>query len=72
MTFGTPDSAGVPYGCAKDTLTAVYNDADSAEELLRVYPDSVACVIVEPAAANMGLITPEDGFLERLRELCDK
>lgn len=72
MTYGAPDSAGVPEGCARDTLTAVYNDASSVELLFSEYPDSVACVIVEPVAANMGLVPPADGFLQRLRELCDK
>lgn len=72
MTSGVPDSAGVPEGCAKDTLTAVYNDCESVEKLFKTYPDDIACVIVEPIAANMGVIVPKDGFLSELRTLCDK
>ncbi|MBQ4050087.1 MAG: glutamate-1-semialdehyde 2,1-aminomutase [Oscillospiraceae bacterium] len=72
MTQGVPDSLGVPAAAAKDTLTAVYNDADSVEMLLRENRGQIAAVIVEPVAANMGVITPKEGFLQKLRRLCDE
>ena len=72
MTSGIPDSAGVPAACAADTLTAVYNDLASVEELFSQNKDEVAAVIVEPVAANMGVVEPAPGFLSGLRELCDK
>lgn len=72
MTQGIPGSAGVPEGCTKDTLTAVYNDADSVEKLFEANKGQIACVIVEPVAANMGVVTPDEGFLQALRDLCTK
>jgi glutamate-1-semialdehyde 2,1-aminomutase len=72
MTSGVPDSAGVPLGCAEDTLTAEYNDLSSAERLFSQYPEEIAAVIVEPVAANMGVVPPKDGFLTGLRDLCTK
>jgi glutamate-1-semialdehyde 2,1-aminomutase len=72
MTAGIPDSSGVPRGCAADTLTAPYNDADTVAQLFAQYPDEIACVIVEPVAANMGVVLPKDGFLQQLRTLCDQ
>ncbi len=72
MTSGVPDSSGVPEGCAKDTLTAVYNDIVSVKKLFEENHDDIACVIVEPVAANMGVVLSEKGFLEALRELCDE
>lgn len=70
MTAGIPDSAGVPKGCTQDTLTAVYNDLESVEELFSAFPEQIAAVIVEPVAANMGVVPPKEGFLSGLRELC--
>jgi glutamate-1-semialdehyde 2,1-aminomutase len=70
MTAGVPDSAGVPAGATEDTLTAVYNDLESVKTLFEQFPGEIAAVIVEPAAANMGVVLPEDGFLQGLRELC--
>ena len=72
MTSGVPDSAGVPQGCTQDTMLAIYNDLDSVEQLLKESQDSVAAVIIEPVAANMGVVPPKEGFLSGLRELCDK
>ena len=69
---GRPSSAGVPADVAKDTLTARYNDLDSVRELFARYPGQIACVIVEPVAANMGVVGPQPGFLEGLRAICDK
>ncbi len=72
MTSGVPDSAGVPEGCTRDTMTAVYNDLDSVKALFESAPGQVAAVIVEPVAANMGVVLPKDGFLKGLRTLCDE
>lgn len=72
MTSGVPDSAGVPVGCTQDTLTANYNDLESVEALFAQFPEQIACVIVEPVAANMGVVPAEAGFLEGLRYLCTR
>jgi len=72
MTSGISDSAGVPKGCTKDTMMAIYNDLGSAESLIEESKNQVAAVIVEPVAANMGVVIPEAGFLKGLRSLCDK
>lgn len=72
MTSGVPDSAGVPEGCTRDTMTAVYNNLDSVEKLFESAPGQVAAVIVEPVAANMGVVLPGEGFLAGLRRLCDE
>lgn len=72
MTSGVPDSAGVPKGCTQDTMIAVYNDLNSVEQLLVESKDQVAAVIVEPVGANMGVVPPKEGFLQGLRDLCDK
>ena len=69
---GKPSSAGVPVGTAQDTLTAPFNDLAAVEELFHRYPGAIACVIVEPVAANMGVVGPDPGFLEGLRALCDQ
>lgn len=68
-TMGLPDSPGVPQDTTKNTLTAAYNDSAAVAELFRTYPDEIAAIIVEPIAANMGLVLPQAGFLEALREL---
>ena len=72
LTGGAPDSAGVPAEMAGDTLTATYNDLSSVRCLFEANPGQVAAVIVEPVAANMGVVPPEPGFLEGLRALCDE
>lgn len=72
MTAGIPDSAGVPEGCARDTLTGVYNDIGSVQRLFEENPGEIAALIIEPVAANMGVVLPEEGFLEELRTLCTK
>ena len=71
LTGSVPDSAGVPAGFTETTLLARYNDADSVLSLFEQYPDSVAAVIVEPCAANMGVVPPKDGFLKALREITE-
>ena len=72
MTAGVPDSAGVPKGCTKDTLTVSYNDLKSVEALFETCGRETAAVIVEPVGANMGVVLPEKGFLEGLRSLCSR
>ena len=71
LTGGAPDSAGVPAEMAGDTLMADYNDLSSVRTLLEANQNQVAAVIVEPVAANMGVVKPEPGFLQELRQLCD-
>lgn len=68
-TLSLPASAGVPDQVAATTLLARYNDLGAVEALLAAYPDRVAAVIVEPVAANMGVVAPRPGFLEGLREI---
>jgi glutamate-1-semialdehyde 2,1-aminomutase len=69
-TLGIPDSLGVPEDLAKHTLTAPYNDLEGVKALVNHYPDEIACILVEPIAGNMGVVLPEKGFLEGLREIC--
>lgn len=69
-TFGVPDSPGVPADFAKHTLTAEFNSLESVRSLVTDNPGSIACIIVEPIAGNMGTIPPREGFLEGLREIC--
>lgn len=71
-TFGVPDSAGVPDDFARLTLTVPFNDAEAVERLVREHADEIACLIVEPIAGNMGLVPPERGYLEALREITAK
>lgn len=68
-TMGLPDSPGVPQETTSHTLTAAYNDIAAVEQLFQRYPNEIAAVIVEPVAANMGLVLPQPGFLEALRAL---
>ncbi len=72
LTQSMPDSLGVPADYAKHTLVAEYNDAASVEALFGEYPDEIAAILAEPVAANMGVVPPEDGFLQKLRELADR
>ncbi|MBW4054299.1 MAG: glutamate-1-semialdehyde 2,1-aminomutase [Proteobacteria bacterium] len=69
-TFGVPDSPGVPADVARLTLTAEYNSLDSVRSLVAAHKNSIACIIVEPVAGNMGTVPPREGFLEGLREIC--
>ncbi|MEL6340022.1 MAG: glutamate-1-semialdehyde 2,1-aminomutase, partial [Myxococcota bacterium] len=70
-TLGIPGSAGVPDGAAHDTLTLPFNDIEAVNATMQESGDAIAAIIVEPVAANMGLVLPRPGFLEGLRELCD-
>ena len=72
VTLGIPSTPGVTKGNAADTLIAAYNDLDSVRGLFEANKDEVACLILEPVAGNMGVIPPADGFLQGLRDLCDK
>jgi glutamate-1-semialdehyde 2,1-aminomutase len=70
-TLGIPASPGVPTGAAADTIVVPYNDLDAAAEAVMRYGEGLAAIIVEPVAANMGVVPPEPGYLETLRRLCD-
>lgn len=71
MTAGVPDSLGVPEGCTKDTLSAEYNNLESVKVHFERCGEEIAAVIVEPVAANMGVVPPAPGFLDGLRRICD-
>ena len=68
-TFGVPDSLGVPKNVAADTITVPYNDSDAIAAVMTEHGQEIAAVIVEPVAGNMGLVLPESGYLEKLRQL---
>lgn len=72
ITMGNPDSPGVTKGTAKDTLVAPYNDLNAVENIIERNPDSIAAIIIEPVAGNMGCVIPKAGYLEGLRKICDK
>jgi glutamate-1-semialdehyde 2,1-aminomutase len=71
-TLSIPGSAGVAPSVAAQTLVARYNDLDSVEAQFESHQRKVAAVIVEPVAANMGVVAPEQGFLDGLRELTEQ
>ena len=72
LAHGVPDSAGVTESFAQDTLLGVFNDLSSVEAHFDSFPDEIACVIVEPVAGNMGVVPPQEGFLQGLRDLTRK
>lgn len=72
LTMAIPDSSGVTKGVAADTLVATYNDEESVKCLFEQNKGEIACVIVEPVAANMGVVPPQKGFLEFLRDITQK
>jgi glutamate-1-semialdehyde 2,1-aminomutase len=72
LTLGIPDSPGVPQGATENTLLADFNNLASVDALFQQFPDSIAAILVEPVAGNMGCIPPEPGFLQGLRNLADQ
>jgi glutamate-1-semialdehyde 2,1-aminomutase len=70
LTYGVPDSAGVPMATAKNTVTLPYNDVAAMKELFATRGAEIAAVIVEPVVGNMGVVPPAPGFLEAIVELC--
>lgn len=72
LTHSTPDSAGVAQGCAENTMLAGYNDECSVAALFEEYGSDIAALIVEPCAANMGVVPPKKGFLQFLRDITKK
>jgi len=72
LTFGVPTSPGVPRALAAHTVTLDYNDSDQVRDAFRQIGGDIACVIVEPVAGNMNCIPPAPGFLETLRDVCDR
>ena len=71
-TLGIPDSPGVPLGYAQNTLVTSYNNIEAVEQPFQRYPEEIAAVIVEPVAANMGVVPPQPGFLASLRKLTNE
>ena len=71
-TFGQPSSAGVPAAMTSATIVVPYNDLAAIEAVFSKHPDTVAGLLIEPVAGNMGCVLPEPGYLEGLRELCDR
>ena len=69
-TFGAPSSPGVPAAFARNTVSLEYNDIEGFQKFMKRSGKEVACAIVEPIAANMGLVLPEPGFLQALRKAC--
>jgi glutamate-1-semialdehyde 2,1-aminomutase len=72
LTFGEPDSGGVPASVAAHTLTLEYNNTQQLNDLFAKSGDEIACVIIEPVVGNMNLIVPQIEFLQALRALCTK
>ena len=71
-TLGLPDSAGVPASFTAETIVAPYNDPAAVERIFSEYEGAIAAVILEPVAANMGLVPPAEGFLQFLREITER
>jgi glutamate-1-semialdehyde 2,1-aminomutase len=70
-TLGIPATPGVPTATAADTIVCRFNDLDGTAAAVAQYGEGLACIIVEPVAGNMGVVPPQEGFLEGLRKLCD-
>lgn len=72
MTFQTPTSLGIPEETVSQTIVCVYNDLTSVKKAIEQYPEDIAAIILEPIAANMGIIQADEEFLKGLRQLCDE
>lgn len=72
LTQAVPDSAGVPKGYTQYTLIAEYNDEESVRKLFEEYKGKIAAIVVEPVAANMGVVLPKEGFLQFLRDITNE
>ncbi len=72
MQHGTPSSPGVTESLVRNTLLVDFNDLEGARRVFEENPEEVACFAVEPIAGNMGLVEPEPGYLQGLRDLCDE
>ncbi|MDH5300310.1 MAG: glutamate-1-semialdehyde 2,1-aminomutase [Gammaproteobacteria bacterium] len=72
LTLGVPTSPGVPASLAEHTITLTYNNIDEVKQVFADIGNQIACIIVEPVAGNMNCMPPVPGFLEGLREVCDK
>src|SRR5680860_205068 len=72
LTFGVPTSPGVPSQIAATTISARYNDLEGLREIFQREGEEIACVIIEPVAGNMGVVLPEDGFLQGVRRLTEE
>src|SRR6476620_8302388 len=72
ITLGVPDSPGVTKGVAQDTITVAYNDLKAVQTAVEAAKNQVAAIIIEPVVGNMGLVVPQEGFLQGLRDLCTK
>jgi glutamate-1-semialdehyde 2,1-aminomutase len=71
-TFGVPDSPGVPTGLARHTYNAIFNDLDSVKAIFEKDPEGIACVIVEGAPGNMGVVLPKDGFMQGIKAITEE
>ena len=72
ITFGLPSSAGVPKSVTADTVVIPYNDPEAAKAAFSQCGEQLACLLIEPIAGNMGVVQPQSGYLQTLRQLCDK
>ncbi|MEL6533993.1 MAG: glutamate-1-semialdehyde 2,1-aminomutase [Bacteroidota bacterium] len=71
-TNGVPNSPGVTEGTAKDTLLVPYNNLEAVEQIVAANPQQIAAILLEPVPGNMGCVLPQPGYLEGLREICDR
>ena len=68
-TFGLPECEGIPADFTRHTLVVPFNDANAVRRTIEAHPDQIACLILEPIMGNMGIIPPQDGYLNKLREI---
>ncbi|MDP6627024.1 MAG: glutamate-1-semialdehyde 2,1-aminomutase, partial [Methanopyri archaeon] len=72
LTLGVPDSKGVPADFARNTISVPFNDLPAVDAVVKSHRGRIACIILEPVCGNMGVVPPHEGFLEGLREICDR